>query len=147
MRILGLKISFALLVMLLAIRAGHAQAPGENSTAPAVQPVSASPVAPLFTQDTKTSRTASQTSPSHNPPLTGAENLSVENPELQRSYWQLFSNLTATLDTNPLGVGNTVHAVPWGSLYGGADLHLSSHRSDLSVDYLGGGVLSRYSNE
>ena len=148
MRILGLNIFFALVAMLLGMAAGHAQAPGENPAAvPSVQPVPSSPVAPLFTGETKNARTVSETSSSNNHPLAGAQELSLDNPESRRSYWQMFFNLTSTLDTNPLGVGRTFNAVPWGSLYGGADLHLSSHRSDLSVDYLGGGVLSRYSNE
>jgi hypothetical protein len=147
MRILGPNIFFVVLGTLLILPAGHAQAPGENSAGPAVQPIASSPVVPLFTSDTNKALAGSATSVSNSHPLAGAQELSLENPELRRSYWQLFFNLTSTLDTNPLGVGNSFHAVPWGSLYGGADLHLSSHRSDLSVDYLGGGVLSRYSNE
>ena len=144
---LGPNISFALLAALLGITAGHAQAPGGNSAAPAVQPIPSSPVVPFFTGETNNARTVSESSISNNHPLAGAQDLSLDNPELRRSYWQLFFNLTSTLDTNPLGVGNSFTAVPWGSLYGGADLHLLSRRSDFSVDYLGGGVLSRYSNE
>jgi hypothetical protein len=147
MRILGLKISFLLLITLLGIRAGHAQASGDDSAVSSFQPVPSSLVAPLFTSDTNKARAASEGSVSNSQPLAGAQELSLDNPELRRSYAQLFFNLTSTLDTNPLGVGNSLHAVPWGSFYGGADLHLSSHRSDLSVNYLGGGVLSRYSNE
>jgi hypothetical protein len=147
MRILGLNISLGLLAMLLVISAGHAQSPDGNSASPVVQPIPFSPLAPLFTEGTNKPRAASESSVSNSPPLAGAQELSVGNPESRRSYWQPFFNLTSSLDTNPLGVGNTFSAVPWGSLYGGVDLNLSSHRSDFSVDYIGGGVLSGYSTE
>lgn len=79
--------------------------------------------------------------------LAGAQDLSPAPAEERRSYWEPFFNLTTVLDTNPLGVGNAVSLAPLGSFYGGADLHWASHNSDLSLNYLGGGVLSQYSTE
>lgn len=146
MRILGPNICLALFALVLGGMAGHAQTPAENSSASAVQPVSSAVVTPLFSENNNGLSANAETPLSDNRALAGAQDLSPEVPILRRSYWQPFFNLTATLDTNPLGLGNTVSLVPWGTFYGGADLHWASRRSDLSVNYLGGGVLSQYSS-
>src|SRR5580704_16375823 len=140
MRTLKPKIGIALLAVALGVTAGHAQTQPAGSSALAVHPV----VTPLYTGISGATNGDSETRAANDRALAGAQDLSPESSEARRSYWQPFFNLTSVLDTNPLGVGNTVSLTPWGSFYGGADLHLSSHTSDLSVNYLGGGALSQY---
>ena len=140
MRTLKPKIGITLLAVTLGVTAGHAQTQPAGSSALAVHPV----VTPLYTGNSGATNGDSETRAANDRALAGAQDLSPESSEARRSYWQPFFNLTSVLDTNPLGVGNTVSLTPWGSFYGGADLHLSSHTSDLSVNYLGGGALSQY---
>jgi hypothetical protein len=140
MRISKPNIGIALLAVTLGVTAGHAQAQPGGSSALEVQPV----VTPLYTGNSGATNGDSRTSAANDRALAGAQNLSPEASDARRSYWQPFFNLTSVLDTNPLGMGNAVSLAPWGSFYGGADLHLSSHTSDLSVNYLGGGELSQY---
>ena len=143
MRISKPNIGIALLAVTLGVTAGHSQAQPGGSSALEVQPV----VTPLYTGNSGATNGDSGTSTANDRTLAGAQDLSPEASEARRNYWQPFFNLTSALDTNPLGVGNTVSLAPWGSFYGGADLHLSSHTSDLSVKYLGGGELSQYTTE
>jgi hypothetical protein len=140
MRTLKPKIGITLLAVTLGVTAGHAQTQPAGSSALAVQPV----VTPLYVGNSGVTNGDSGTPAANDRALAGAQDLSPEASDARRSYWQSFFNLTSVLDTNPLGVGNTVSLTPWGSFYGGADLHLSSHTSDLSVNYLGGGALSQY---
>jgi len=143
MRISKTNIGIALLAVTLGVTAGHSQAQPGGSSALEVQPV----VTPLYTGNSGATNGDSGTSTANDRTLAGAQDLSPEASEARRNYWQPFFNLTSALDTNPLGVGNTVSLAPWGSFYGGANLHWSSHRSDLSVNYLGGGELSQYTTE
>jgi hypothetical protein len=140
MRTLKPKIGITVLAVTLGVTAGHAQTQPAGSSALAVQPV----VTPLYVGNSGVTNGDSGTPAANDRALAGAQDLSPEASDARRSYWQSFFNLTSVLDTNPLGVGNTVSLTPWGSFYGGADLHLSSHTSDLSVNYLGGGALSQY---
>lgn len=139
MRTLKPKIGIALLAVALGVEAGHAQTQPAGSSL-AVQPV----VTPLYPGNSGATNGDLGTPAANDRALAGAQELSPEASDARRSYWQPFFNLTAALDTNPRGVGNTVSLAPWGSFYGGADLHSSSHRSDLNVNYLGGGALSQY---
>lgn len=143
MRVFEAKIGVVLLASTLSATAGYAQAFGPDTAVVAVQPV----VRPLYggnASETNGSLEA-QDSPGH--PLAGAQEFSPDVQVSRRSYWQPFFNLTSSLDSNPLGVGNTVTLVPWASFYGGLDLHALSHRSDFNLNYLGGGVVSEYANE
>jgi hypothetical protein len=140
MRTLKPNIGIALLAVALGVAAGHGQTQPPGSSEPAVQPV----VTPLYPGNSGATKGNLGTPATNDRVLAGAQGLSPEASDATRSYWQPFFNLTAALDTNPRGVGNTVSLAPWGSFYGGADLHWSSHRSDLSVNYLGGGELSQY---
>lgn len=144
MRIFGpnTDIRLLLLALLLGVTAGYAQAPG--GAAPAGHAVSAPVLAPLFTGNSKGPSEDGEETTADNAVLSGAQNLSPDVNASRRSYWQPYFDLTATLDTNPLGVGSTINLAPWGSFYGGTDLHWTSHRSDLSVNYLGGAVVSQY---
>jgi hypothetical protein len=137
------KIGIALLAAALGVTAGLAQSQLGGSSPLAVQPV----VTPFNAGNLGAASGASETSTANDRSLAGAQELSPEASESRRSYWQPFFNLTSVLDTNPLGVGNTVTLAPWGSFYGGADLHWASHNSDLSLNYLGGGELSQYTTE
>src|SRR3984893_11645875 len=137
------KIGIALLAAVLGVTAGRAQSQLGGASALAVQPV----VTPFYAGDSGATSGALETSTANDRSLAGAQDLSPEASESRRSYWQPFFNLTSVLDTNPLGVGNTVTLAPWGSFYGGADLHWASHSSDLNLNYLGGGVLSQYTTE
>src|ERR1700758_1222201 len=142
MRILVRNVCLALMAMVLAVTAGHAQAQGGDSATLAVQPAQLPVPTAAYSGNDKSPNADSAAPVSDKRALAGALELSPDASVLRRSYWQPFFNLTATLDTNPLGVGNTVSLVPWGSFYGGADVLWSSHRSDLSLNYLGGGVVS-----
>jgi hypothetical protein len=147
MRILIANICLALLATALSVTPGHAQAQDGDSTTLAAQPVQLPVVTAPYSGNSKSPNADSATSVSDKRPLAGAQDLSPDSTVLRRSYWQPFFNLTSTLDTNPLGAGNTVSLVPWGSFYGGAELLLSSRRSDLTLNYLGGGVVSQHKNE
>jgi hypothetical protein len=74
--------------------------------------------------------------------LTGARDLSLGVSRLRHSFWQPYINLTSTLDTNSLTTGHTGSLTTWSSLYGGIDLHKMSGQSDLTMTYLGGGLIS-----
>ncbi len=137
------KLSIALLAAALGVAAGHAQSQLGGASALAVQPI----VTPFYAGSSGATSGVLETSTANDRALAGAQDLSPEASESRRSYWQPFFNLTSVLDTNPLGVGNTVTLAPWGSFYGGADLHWASHSSDLNLNYLGGGVLSQYTTE
>jgi hypothetical protein len=147
MRIFGPRIYFFISAMVLAVVAGHAQATGGDSVALAVQPLQLPVVTAIYAGAPKSGNADSQGKVSDNRALAGAQDLSPNAAEPRRSYWQPFFNLTSSLDTNPLGAMDTFNPAPWTSFYGGADLHWASHLSDLGVNYLGGGVLSKYGNE
>ena len=147
MRILIANICIALLATVLSGTSGHAQAQDGDSTTLATQPVELPVATAPYSGNAKSPNADSATPVSDKRALAGAQDLSPDSAVLRRSYWQPFFNLTSTLDTNPLGAGNTVSVVPWGSFYGGADLILSSRRSDLTLNYLGGGVVSQHKNE
>jgi hypothetical protein len=147
MRRFGPKIYLAISALILAGGAAYAQAPGGDSLTLAVQPLQLPVVTALYTGSPKGAITDSQVEFSDQRALAGAQDLSPNGSQPRRSYWQPFFNLTSSLDTNPLGAQNTVSLAPWASFYGGADLHLASHLSDLGLSYLGGGVLSKYQNE
>src|SRR5436853_1002941 len=147
MRIPIANICLALLATVLSVTSGHAQAQVGDSTTLAAQPVQLPVATAPYSGNTKSPNADSATPVSDKRALAGAQDLSPDSTALRRSYWQPFFNLTSTLDTNPRGAGNTVSLVPWGSFYGGVDLLLSSRRSDLTLDYLGGGVVSQHKNE
>src|SRR5579863_3588629 len=147
MRILGPKFYLALSAMVLGVTAGHAQALTGGSSPLAVQPVQSPVVTALYSGNAQGPSSSSDAGVSNPRALTGAQDLSPEAAEPRPSYWQPFFNVTSALDSNPLGIGNTFSVAPWASFYGGAEVHWSTHLSDLNVNYLGGGVVSQYSNE
>jgi hypothetical protein len=78
--------------------------------------------------------------------LTGVRNFSLGAPT-NRSYWQPHVDIFTTIDSNPNE--NAGGRSSWGtssSFSGGVDLHERSGRSDLTLSYLGGGIVSNASS-
>jgi hypothetical protein len=74
--------------------------------------------------------------------LTGVLDPSLGVPSTNHSYWTPHAELSLTLDTEPPdGTGNS-GLTTWTSITGGVDLRWLSGRSDMTLDYLGGGVFS-----
>jgi hypothetical protein len=143
MRAFELKIGAVLLVVALVGTTGHAQTTSEGSSVAPLQPV----VQPVDGINATNSGAHFEQRDWNESVLTGAQQISPEAQSSRRSYWQPFFNVTSTVDTNPLAVANSVSLVPWASFYGGFDLYALSRRSDLSLSYLGGGVVSQYRSE
>jgi hypothetical protein len=79
--------------------------------------------------------------------LSGAENLSVGSLENAHSYWQPHIDITGSVDSNPEEGPNSSNWGTWVSLSGGVDLHRTSGVSDLTLTYLGGGMISTGGNQ
>jgi hypothetical protein len=75
-------------------------------------------------------------------PLAGAQDFSLGAPALTHSYWQPHVNVTTTADSSALSTTQNTGWTTWTSLSAGVDLHRISGRSDLTLDYLGGGTIS-----
>jgi hypothetical protein len=73
--------------------------------------------------------------------LTGAQDPSLGVPSTNHSYWTPHVDVSITLDSDPPVTGGGPFTT-WTSLTGGVDLRWMSGRSDMTVDYVGGGVLS-----
>jgi len=74
-------------------------------------------------------------------PLTGIQDLSLGVPQDRHSYWQPHAEVDLIGDSEPpesAGGGWTA----WTSVIGGVDVHRFSGNSELTFDYLGGGVFS-----
>ncbi len=142
-RALKLKIAAALLISSLVGASGSAQTAGGGPSVAALQPI----LQPLYAGTGSEERAPSQAQTSDQFVLTGAQQISPEPHVQKRNYWQPLFSLSSTADSNPFGLGNRITVVPWASFLGGIDLHASSHRSDLTVNYLGGGAVSQYQNE
>jgi hypothetical protein len=76
-----------------------------------------------------------------NRPLTGAQDPSLGVPSTNHSYWTPHVDVSLTLDSDPPATGGGGWST-WTSLTGGVDLRWLSGRSDMTVNYVGGGVLS-----
>lgn len=76
--------------------------------------------------------------------LTGAEEFSLGPVTQRRSFWQPLIGVTSTVDTNPLASAatQTTNVTTWSSAYAGIDVNRISRRSDLTLSYLGGGLIS-----
>jgi hypothetical protein len=77
-----------------------------------------------------------------NRPLTGIQDLSLGVPLDRHSYWQPHAEVDFVGDSEPpegnVGSGWTA----WSTVIGGVDVHRYSGNSQLTFDYLGGGVFS-----
>lgn len=82
-----------------------------------------------------------------NHPLTGIQDPSLGVPSTNHSYWTPHLDLAVVLDSQPPETSNTNSAwTTWTSLTGGVDLRWMSGRSDMTLNYIGGGVLSNGGN-
>ena len=74
--------------------------------------------------------------------MTGAFDSSLSSVEGRRSYWQPLVNVSSIIDTDPLTGSQTSGVTSWSAVYGGIDLHRVTRQSDLTLSYLGGGLIS-----
>lgn len=81
-----------------------------------------------------------------NSPLTGIQPLSLGVPLRRRSYWEPHAQVDATVDTNPPAGNDHEGLTLWSSIAGGVDLYRYSGNSELSFQYLGGGIFSNNNN-
>lgn len=79
--------------------------------------------------------------------LSGAQNLSLGNLENDHSYWQPHIDISGSVDSNPEEGPNSSNWGTWVSFSGGADVHRTSGDSDLTLTYLGGGMISTGANQ
>jgi hypothetical protein len=77
-----------------------------------------------------------------NRPLTGIQDLSLGVPLDRHSYWQPHAEVDFTADSEPPVSGAGGGWTTWTTLVGGVDLHRYSGQSELTFEYLGGGVFS-----
>ncbi len=78
--------------------------------------------------------------------LAGAQELSLGAPGLTRSFWQPLFGLMLTVDTNPLTAIRSSGLTTWSSLFGGIDVRRILGRSDLTLNYVGGGLIGDNTN-
>src|SRR6202162_2458801 len=76
-----------------------------------------------------------------NRPLTGIQDLSLGVPLDRHSYWQPHAEIDLVGDSEP-PEGNLGGWTAWSTVIGGVDAHRYSGNSQLTFDYLGGGVFS-----
>lgn len=75
-------------------------------------------------------------------PLAGAQNLSLGSLENNHNYWQPHIDISESVVSNPQESPNQSGWGSWLSLSGGADVHRTSGYSELTLNYLGGGMIS-----
>ena len=76
-----------------------------------------------------------------NRPLTGIQDLSLGVPLDRHSYWQPHAEVDLVGDSEP-PAANSGGWTAWSTVIGGVDVHRYSGNSQLTFDYLGGGVFS-----
>lgn len=76
-----------------------------------------------------------------NRPLTGIQDLSLGVPLDRHSYWQPHAEVDLVGDSEP-PEGGSGGWTAWSTVIGGVDVHRYSGNSQLTFDYLGGGVFS-----
>jgi hypothetical protein len=74
--------------------------------------------------------------------LTGPQDPTLGVPSNNHSYWAPHVDLSVTLDSEPPVGGGDGGLTTWTSLTGGVDLRWMSGRSDMKLNYIGGGVFS-----
>jgi len=75
-------------------------------------------------------------------PLSGALNVGLGNLQNDHSYWQPHVDISGSVDSNPQEGPNSTNWSTWTSISGGLDLHRISGNSDLTLSYLGGGMIA-----
>jgi hypothetical protein len=138
----GLRTSMwlAILVMVLGVPVAHSQQQS-NGQATLPTPALHSPPSPAASDGNAGDPNANpQVLAPDTRALAGARDISLGVPALTRSFWQPLFNVMLTLDTNPLATNHSSGLTTWTSLFGGIDLHRMSGRSDLTLNYLAGGL-------
>jgi hypothetical protein len=77
-----------------------------------------------------------------NTALTGLLDPSLGVPSTNHSYWTPHVELALTLDSGTPDTAANSGWTTWTSLTGGVDLRWKSGRSDMTLDYVGGGIFS-----
>jgi hypothetical protein len=77
-----------------------------------------------------------------NRPLTGIQDLSLGVPLDRHSYWQPHAEVDFTGDSEPPVSSASGGWTTWTTVVAGVDFHRYSGQSELTFDYLGGGVFS-----
>jgi hypothetical protein len=74
--------------------------------------------------------------------LTGVQDPSLGVPSTNHSYWTPHVDVALSLDSQPPVTSVSGGWTTWTSLTGGVDLRWMSGRSDLTLNYVGGGIFS-----
>jgi len=75
-------------------------------------------------------------------PLSGALNVGLGTPENEHNYWQPHADISGSVDSNPEEGPNSTNWTTWTSISAGVDLHKVAGNSDLTMSYLGGGMIA-----
>ena len=142
MRVLRKSIWPTIFVMVLAASAGRAQEQSAGQATPPAPPLLSPLASTMNSNNAEDTSAGLQELARDTRALAGAQYLSLGTPALTHSFWQPLFNLTSTLDTNPLATNHTSGLTAWSSFYGGLDLRRVSRRSELILNYLGGGLIS-----
>ena len=79
-------------------------------------------------------------------PLTGVQDLSVGFIPTTHSYWTPHVDVSTMVDSNSLNANNSTGWGTWTTLLGGIDLRRISGTNDLTISYVGGGMISNNGN-
>ena len=121
------------------------QTPSDQGATQPSGPIPAyrSPLASAANNDEDTETNTDVTPDTHS--LTGAQNFTLGTPT-SRSYWQPHFDITSTVDSNPVENAGQSSWSTWTSFFGGIDVHRTSGNSDLTLNYVGGGMVSNNSS-
>ena len=75
-------------------------------------------------------------------PLSGVQDLALGISRPEHSFWEPNAVVYSTVDSDPLSSSTETGWVTYTTLLAGIDIHKMSQNSDLTVSYLGGGMIS-----
>jgi hypothetical protein len=139
MRVLRADIWAAIVASLLVAQVSRAQEQSGQQSSSADKPID-SRIA--VTTDKGKAQAQDSDSDPENRSMAGAFDFSLTNIEGRRSYWQPLVNVTSIIDTDPLTTSQTSGVTSWSAVYGGIDVYRLTRRSDLTLSYLGGALIS-----
>lgn len=115
----------------------------QQSSEPPSQPIPAyhSPLASLAGSNQEQDVSTSDLTPDTRP-LAGAQELGLGMPRTEHSYWQPSFNVNSTLDSNALSGTGQSGWINENWITAGIDVHRISQNTDLTLSYLGGGMVS-----
>jgi hypothetical protein len=142
MRISHETLSTVLIGLVIGVAAPVARAQQQTQDQPA-EPIPAyrSPLASVANNGEVGDSEAQALAPD-NRPLAGVQDLSLGVPPISHSYWQPHFDLATMIDSNALNANNSSGWGTWTSLLAGVDLHRISGDNDLTLSYVGGGMIS-----